>query len=120
MASPKQPLGCDSANARARPCHHNGLHGFRSRPSCPGDKLPAANGQPEPKCDFHPNREFKLRLYSADFTVTVVRFRTHRAGRLSSLLTSLKAPSSVSGEPFSVSATITSPAWFTGSVSSSE
>src|SRR5580704_16777666 len=53
-------------------------------------------------------RDFKDSL--ADFSSTLTRFRTQRAGRLSSVTTNLNGPDfGSSASPFIVSATITSP-----------
>lgn len=50
--------------------------------------------------------------YLADFNSRLTKFRTHRAGRLSSLTTSLKGPDfASSGCPLMVLATMTSPGW---------
>ena len=58
--------------------------------------------------------------YGTDFSSIVVRFRTDRAGRLSSVTTSLYGPECASsGLPSIASATSTSPGWKLGSTSPS-
>src|SRR5208282_6423998 len=57
-----------------------------------------------------PKFTMNLANYLADLSSMLTRLRTHRAGRLSSVTTSLNGPDfSSSGCPFIVSATITSP-----------